>query len=289
MPLYIELAQTAVFGLAIGGVIAVGAVGLTLSYGVTRFINFAYGECLTLGAFLTVLAVGLGAPLPVAAAVGVAGAGGCAVALARLFYDPILDRGLLALLVTSIGLAFVIQNLVRMIAGSNPLRFPVPLIRPLVLGDVFVPVEQLAIIVIAAVTMLAVHLVLRRTRLGRMMRAVADDVDLARAAGVPALAVMRATWFIAGAIGGLAGVLLAVTQVTIDPGIGFHFLLVVFAAVLLGGIGSPYGAMVGGLVLGLGMEFGAAYVSADYTYGVAFAVLIGVLLVNPRGLFGGRA
>lgn len=283
------LVQTLVFGLALGGVIAISAVGLTLSYGVTRFINFAYGEFLTLGAFFCLALMGAGLGLVPAAALAALAVGLVGMALARVFYDPLAGRGMLALLVTSVGLAFVVQNLVRMVAGSNPIRFPLPLVRPIELGGVFVPVEQLAILAVALATMLVVHLMLRFTMMGRQMRAVADDPDLARVAGVAARRVLAATWFISAVIGGLGGILLAVTQVTVAPQMGFSFLLVVFSAVLLGGIGSPYGAMIGGLAIGLAIELGATYIAANYAYAFAFVVLIGILVVRPRGLMGGRA
>jgi branched-subunit amino acid ABC-type transport system permease component len=280
--------QTLVYGLALGGTIAVGAVGLTLSYGVTRFINFAYGEFLTLGAYSAFAFVGLGLPLPLAAAVAVVLTGVAGVAIARAAFDPLMHRGLLPLLVTSVGVAFVLHNLVRMVAGANPLRFPVPLMRPWDVAGVFVPKEQVLTFLIALAAMAAVHLLLSRTMLGKTMRAVADDSALARASGVAAPRVLAATWFLSAAIGALGGVLLAVTQVTLAPDMGWRFLLVVFAAVLLGGIGSPYGAMLGGLIVGLGVELGASYVSADYAYAFAFVVLVAVLLLRPRGLMGGR-
>jgi branched-subunit amino acid ABC-type transport system permease component len=196
---------------------------------------------------------------------------------------------LLPLLVTSVGVAFVLHNAVRMVAGSNPIRFPLPLLRPWDVAGVFVPKEQVATIAVALIAMALVHLLLRRTMLGKTMRAVADDAALARSAGVAAPKVLAATWFLSAAIGALGGILLAVTQVTLDPDMGWRFLLVVFAAVLLGGIGSPYGAMLGGLIVGLGVELGATYVSADYAYAFAFLVLIAVLLARPQGLMGGRA
>src|SRR5690606_37160464 len=121
------LLQTLIFGLATGAVISLSAVELSLSYGVTRFINFSYGELLTLGAYLTLVAVGLGLPLPLATIVAMVVVGITGVILARLFFDPILSRGFLALLVTSVGLAFVLQNVVRMSFGSTPARFPLPL------------------------------------------------------------------------------------------------------------------------------------------------------------------
>ena len=281
--------QTLVYGLALGGTIAVSAVGLTLSYGVTRFINFAYGEFLTLGAYATLALAGAGLALPLAGVVSVVAVGVAGVLIARLAFDPLMHRGLLPLLVTSVGVAFVLHNAVRMVAGANPIRFPLPRLRPWDVAGGFVPKEQVATIAVALVAMALVHLLLSRTMLGKTMRAVADDTALARSAGVAAPKVLAATWFLSAAIGALGGILLAVTQVTLDPDMGWRFLLVVFAAVLLGGIGSPYGAMLGGLIVGLGVELGATYVSADYAYAFAFLVLIAVLLARPQGLMGGRA
>jgi branched-subunit amino acid ABC-type transport system permease component len=282
------LVQTLVYGLALGGVIALGAVGLTLAYGVTRFINFAFGEFLTLGAFFCLALAQAGLGLPLAAPAAAVAAGLVGVIIARLFYTPLMSRGLLPLLVTSVGVAFVAQNLVRMIAGSEPTRFPLPLMRPIEVAGLFIPREQLIILGVALVAMLAVHLLLRFTMLGKKMRAVADDPALARVAGISPRRVLDATWFVSALIGGLGGILLAITQITVAPQMGWHFLLVVFAAVLLGGIGSPYGAMVGGLLIGLAMELGATYVAPNYSYAFAFVVLIAVLVLRPRGLMGGR-
>lgn len=279
--------QALIFGLATGAVISLSAVGLSLSYGVTRFINFAYGEFLTLGAYFTVLGVGLGLGLPLSVTLGVLVVGALGVVLARVLYDPIMPRGFLALLVTSVGLAFVLQNLVRMTAGSSPLRFPLPPMRPWLLGPVFVPKVPVLVIGIALVTMLAVHLILTSTTIGKMMRATSDNPALARVTGVPTARVLSATWFASALIGGLGGVLLGMTQIALQPIMGWNFLLVVFAAVLLGGIGSPYGAMLGALIVGIGIELGATYISPDYGYAFAFLILVLVLLVRPSGLMGG--
>ena len=281
------LLQTLLFGLATGAVISLSAVGLSLSYGVTRFINFSYGELLTLGAYLTFVAVSFGLSLPLAAAVGMVVVGIVGVLLARVFFDPILKRGFLALLVTSVGLAFVLQNVVRMIFGSSPERFPLPLMRPWSVGELIVPKVPVLVISIALVTMLAVHLMLRFTRMGKMMRATSDNGPLARASGIVTSRVLSTTWFISAAIAALGGVLLGMTQLSLQPIMGWSFLLVVFAAVLLGGIGNPYGAMLGALIVGLGIELGVAYIAPDYGYAFAFLLLVVVLLVRPRGLLKG--
>lgn len=278
------LTQTLLFGLATGAVISLSAVGLSLSYGVTRFINFSYGELLTLGAYLTFVAVSLGLSLPLATAAGMVVVGLIGVLLARVFFDPILKRGFLALLVTSVGLAFVLQNVVRMVFGSSPERFPLPLMRPWRVGDLIVPKVPVLVICIALLTMVAVHLMLRFTRMGKMMRATSDNGPLARASGIVTGRVLSTTWFLSAAIAALGGVLLAMTQLALQPIMGWSFLLVVFAAVLLGGIGNPYGAMLGALIVGLGIELGVAYIAPDYGYAFAFLLLVVVLLVKPRGL-----
>lgn len=283
------LLQTLIFGLATGAVISLSAVGLSLSYGVTRFINFSYGELLTLGAYLTLVAVSLGLSLPLAAVLGMVVVGIVGVLLARVLFDPILHRGFLALLVTSVGLAFVLQNVVRMSFGSSPARFPLPLMRPWRLGELIVPKVPVLVIAIALATMLAVHLLLRYTRMGKMMRATSDNADLARVSGIFTGRVLSATWFVSSLIAALGGVLLAITQIALQPVMGWSFLLVVFAAVLLGGIGSPYGAMLGALLVGLGIEFGTTYVSADYGQAFAFLILLLVLLLRPRGIMSGVA
>lgn len=282
-----EFLQTTIFGLATAGVIAVSAVGLTLVYGVTRFINFAYGDLLTLGAFYTFALVGLGLDLVPAVLVAALLAGISGVIIAGLFFDPLMARGPFSLLITSVGVAFILQNLLRMIFGSDPKRFPMPLLRPWLVGELFIPKAQAAIVVVALLTMVGVHLLLNFTLLGKMMRATSDNETLARVSGVDPRRITRLTWFISSAIAGLGGVLLAITQISLRPTMGWSFLLVIFAATLLGGIGKPYGAMLGALVVGLGLEFGTTYVAADYTFAFAFAILVVVLLFRPSGIMGG--
>lgn len=283
-----EFIQTLVFGVAIGSVVAVGAVGLTLSYGVTRFINFAYGDLLTLGAFFAfVLVRDAGLNLILATLISTVIVGVAGVLIARIFYDPLMPRGPFPLLITSVGVAFVLQNLLRMFFGSDPKRFPVPLERPWLVGEIFIPKAQTRIVLVALACMLAIHLLLRYTLLGKMMRAASDNEALARVSGVNTQRIIRLTWFISSGIAGLAGILLAITQVSIRPIMGWSFLLVIFAATLLGGIGSPYGAMLGALIVGIGLELGTTYIAADYTFAFAFAILVLVLLFRPQGLMGG--
>jgi branched-subunit amino acid ABC-type transport system permease component len=288
-----DILQVIVFGLIEGSVIAVGAVGLTLSYGVTRFINFAYGEFLTYGAYLTLFLAGglfgLSMPLPAAAVVAIVIVGGLGVAVSRTFFEPIADRGALPLLITSIGVSFILRNLLQGWVGVDARQLPTPLLRRQeYLGLVQLTDLELGIVVAGVMTMVAIHLLLQHTMLGKRMRATSGNRSLAEVAGIDTTSVVRQTWFVSGAAGALSGVLYAVLFSPFRPGVGFEYLIVIFAATLLGGIGRPYGAMLGAFAIGLAMNFGSTYLSANYTRAYAFLILVAVLLVKPEGIRGGE-
>lgn len=287
-----QFLQTVVFGLVEGSVIAVGSVGLTLSYGVTRFINFAYGEFLTYGAYLAVFIagglLGMSLPLPVAAVVAIVLVGVLGVAVSRVFFEPISDRGALPLLITSIGVSFILRNLLSAWVGVDAQQLPVPLLRPMEILGIRLTLIELGVFLVALATMAAIHLLLQRTMLGKTMRATSGNRSLAETAGIDTTRVVRQTWFISAAAGGLAGILYAALFSPFRPHVGFGYLIVVFAATLLGGIGRPYGAMLGAFLIGLAMNFGSTYLSANYTRAYAFLILVGVLLVRPEGIRGGE-
>lgn len=287
--------QALLFGLINGSVIAVGAVGLTLSYGVTRFINFAYGEFLTLGAYAALLGVGLlgggigvtvGLPLAVVVAIG--GVGLLGVVVSEGFFRPLRERGPIPLLITSIGVAFVIRNLLRAGVGTQAKQLPVPLMRPWTFAGLHLNPVEAFVLASAVVTMVVIHLLLQRTMLGKMMRATSGNRQLARVSGIDTDRIIQYTWLISAGTGALAGILLAVLFPPFRPIMGWDFLIVVFAATLLGGIGKPYGAMAGALVVGVSMSLGTTYLSADYRMGYAFVILVGVLLFYPEGIAGGE-
>ena len=285
--------QAVVSGLIEGSVIAVGAVGLTLSYGVTRFINFAYGEFLTYGAYLTVFLAGglfgVSLPLPAAAVVATVVVGALGVAVSRTFFEPISDRGALPLLITSIGVSFILRNLLQGWVGVDARQLPIPLLRRQDYFGLFQLTHlELGVIAASVVTMLTIHLLLQRTMLGKRMRATSSNRSLAKTAGIDTTSVIRQTWFLSAAAGALAGVLYAVLFSPFRPGVGFEYLIVIFAATLLGGIGRPYGAMLGAFCIGLAMNFGSTYLSANYTRAYAFLILVGVLLLKPEGIRGGE-
>jgi branched-subunit amino acid ABC-type transport system permease component len=282
-------------GLVVGSVVAVGAVGLTLSYAVTRFVNFAYGELLTLGAYGTFALAAVGtAHLPAAVAVPLAAVAAVAVVavvgavVARVAYDPLADRGPLPLLLTSIGVAYVLRNGLRAVAGTDPRTIPTPLLRPVEVAGLRATPVELGVVVVAVAAMAGVHLLLRRTRLGLRMRATSRNRSLAEVAGVDTDRVVRRTWLVSSAVGAAAGVLLGVVFAPFRPSAGWEFLVVVFAATLLGGIGRPYGAMVGSLAVGVATSLGTRYLAPEYTQAYAFAVIVAVLLFRPQGIAGGE-
>ena len=285
-----QLVQTLIYGLIEGSVISVGAVGLTLSYGVTRFINFAYGEFLTYGAYITLFlsgtGIGLSLPLPISAVIAVLLLGVFGVIISRVFFEPLSTRGPIPLLITSIGVAFILRYSLTAAVGVSARQLPVPLMRPVEFFGVGTTPIRATVFLIAVVTMLLIHILLGYTMLGKTMRATSGNRTLAEIAGIDTESVIRRTWFLSAGAGALAGVLYAILFAPFRPTIGFEYLIVIFAATLLGGIGRPYGAMLGAVIVGVAMSLGTTYLSAEYTMAYAFAILVGVLLFNPTGIAG---
>ncbi|TML95214.1 MAG: branched-chain amino acid ABC transporter permease [Actinobacteria bacterium] len=197
----------------------------------------------------------------------------------------------MSLFLVSVGLALVLRHVIYLAAGPQPRTYAVDPYKVYVIGSARLSGAQGIAIVVAAVGIVLVGLLIARTGAGRMMRALADDLPLAAIAGVRTGRVILAAWIVSGLLAGLAGVLAGLVQTSFDPQLGFTLLLPIFAAVVMGGIGSVYGALAGGLVLGLAMELStwpelAGGVNPTYKPVVAFAALVCVLLLRPQGLFG---
>jgi len=301
MPLLEYLAN----GLIFSSIIVLGSIGLSLVYSIADFANFAHGDTMTVGAYGSFVAFGLlggmggsllGLPLGfyVSLLVGMALAAAIAVLTHLAVYEP-LDTDSIGLLITSIGVAFVYRASLMGIFGTDFLQYDITRSGPIpfLLDTVGVAITQrdVAIVVSAAVLVGALHFLLQRTTLGRKMRATADNPDLARVSGIRTDRVILVMWVIGSALAAAGGVFLALYS-QLDPRIGFGILLVVFAAVIVGGIGSVYGAMLGGLLIGMiheltpllgdiGIPIGTAYAPA-----IAFVIMVAVLLVKPRGIAG---
>ena len=286
--------QLLVNGLVTGSVYAIAAVGISLVYGILRLVNFAYGDMMTFGAFAGFFAnATLGLPMIASALFGMVAVAGLSVALDVVLWRPLRLRraGFMSLFLASIGVALVLRQAILLVWGPQPRAYDVDPFKVYVVGDVRLSLAQVATIAAAAVAIVAIGLFLARSSMGRVMRAMSDDRVLAQLSGIDVNRVILATWIISGLTAGVAGVLAGLVQSTFDPNFGFQLLLPVFAAVVLGGIGSAYGALAGGLLLGVATElstwegFGGG-VDPVYKPVVAFVVLIVALLLRPQGLFG---
>ena len=286
--------QLLVNGLVTGSVFAIAAVGVSLIYGILRLVNFAYGDVMAYGACMAFLFnVTLGLQMVLSTALAMVATAVLSVTLELVLWRPLRARGaaFMSLFLASIGLALILRQMLLLVAGPQSRAYDVNPYKVYVIGSVRLSGSQAIAIAVAVVAIVLVGVLLSSTSLGRTMRAVADDRALAAVAGIDTGRVIVLTWIVSGLLAGLAGVLAALVQSTFDPNFGFALLLPVFAAVVLGGIGSPYGALLGGFVLGVVTElstwggfFGG--VNSVYKPVVAFAILIGVLLVRPQGLLG---
>lgn len=276
------------FGVMTASLTALGAAGMTLLLGITGFLNFAYGEWLTIAAYLTYTFDGsMGMHLVLAACLAILVAGLLGPIADWILFRPLTGRSPLILLVTSLGLSFILQNGVRAIWGVEILTLDLPfdLLSPVLVGPFRFTRLNLILIVVALVVMVALAFVLNRTSLGRSMRAMADNRSLARVSGIPVGRVTTYTWFIGSALAGLSGVMLGMTN-QLSAGMGFAQLLVIASAVIVGGLGNVYGALLAAFLLGITMELSTAFIEPSLKPGVAFVLLIAVLLYRPQGLFG---
>ena len=278
------MGQTAFNGIVTGMIIGLPALAVTLLFGILKFPNFAVGAMMTLGAYLAfTLNVLLGWPLSVAAAAAALGV--ICIAIDRVTFRPLRDRGGVTLMVASLGVAFILENLTRLAYGNATRSFAIELARPLRFMGIRMNEEQLMAIAIAALTMVAMYLLLTRTSLGRAMRAIADNPSLAQVRGIDTRRMIRWTWFIAGVLIAISGVLVAMDR-SLEPPMGTNYIIIVFAAAILGGLGSPAGALLGALCIGLVSELSTLVLSPAYRMGVPLCVIALVLLLRPQGLFG---
>jgi branched-subunit amino acid ABC-type transport system permease component len=276
------------FGLVTASILALSSVGLTLQFGVTNYINFAYGELLTFGAYFTWVANShYGWNIWVALLVGAIMVGIVGVILNVFVLQPFIRRQypVLFMLVVTFGLSLILSNLILAIWGADFRSYTVAPDKQYNIGPFLLTGQQLIIIGISVLTMIAIHVLLTYTKLGKAMRAMSDNPTLARNCGINTELVTNFTWLLSGFLGGLAGVVLALNITSFQPAFGGDFLFVIFAAVILGGIGKPYGAMAGALVIGIVTEVAAVPLNSAYKNDAAFAILVLVLLLRPQGIF----
>jgi branched-subunit amino acid ABC-type transport system permease component len=287
-----QLAQLVVNGLITGTILALTGVGATLVFGIQRIANFAHGEYLTFGAYVGLfLNVDAGQSLPVATVGAILATGLLALALHFSVLRPLRSRGLVATSLVTVGLGLMLRDVVFLVAGPKIRQLRIDQTAVFDLGLVRISPGQLAAIVMTVMVAPAVAYFLAKTTIGKSMRAVADNRDLAAVAGIDVQRIGAYVWFLAGALAGVGGIMFAVVQGTFDPNLGFQVLFLVFTTVVLGGIGSAYGALVAGFILGLVMELStwsgfAGGLEPRFKPVLAFVALIGLLLYRPQGLFG---
>jgi neutral amino acid transport system permease protein len=290
-----ELLNLTVNGIKFGLIIALAAVGLSLVFGTTGMINFAHGELVTFGALIAWYVnasggSGPGVSLVFAGAVGVIAGGLLGGGLELGLWRPLRQRrtGNVALIVISIGLALFLRHIYLVIFKGNPRSFEqFATQQPWSLGPLSILPKDAVIIAVSIVALVALGLLLERTRLGTAVRAVTDDPDLAESSGVDVKRIILTVWIVTAALAALGGVLLGTTE-SVQWDMGLRILLVMFAAVILGGLGTSFGAIAGGLVIGVISEVSAFWFPTDYKIAFALIVLILVLLVRPQGILGVR-
>ncbi len=276
------------FGIATGAVIALGAVGFSVQFGISNILNITYGSLMTLAAYLGLVAISHGVNAWLALIIGALAVGVVSVLYHRVLLAPLVRRGTraIAMVIVTVSAGIILQYVIVAIAGPETHSYGEQSGSTLHLLGFTLSAGQVAIICITAVAMLALHLLLTRTTLGKAMRATSSNRTLARSCGISTDRVSDIAWMISGTLCGAAGVALAITTVSFDFSLGSLFLIPMIAAAVLGGIGQPYGAMIGGLIVGVSSEVAAAVSNPNYKDVVAFVILIAFLLVRPRGLFG---
>jgi len=297
-----------IYGIVFGSIISLGAIGLSLVYGIIRFANFAHGDLMTAGAFVALFMVTgvlswIGVPdttfgpisfgwrMVIAFPISMAAVAGVAILLDRILYQKLRAKGsgTVMLAISSLGAAFIIRMIILILWGADSVFFRPGVLRPFLQLPLQIKIrpDQILIIVIVAVLFILLHLFLQKTKMGKAMRATADNMELALISGIDTERVIKWTWGIGGALAAAGGILYGV-DVQLHSGMGWNFLIPLFAATILGTIGNIYGALVGGLIIGVAQQVSTAFLMPTYKPAVAFIIMILILLIRPKGIFGGQ-
>ncbi len=297
-----------VYGIVLGSIIALGAIGLTLVYGILGFANFAHGDLLTTGAYIALfLVTGLfpwlhipdttfgslsfGWRMALAFPIAMACVAMASILFDRILYRPLRKKrsGPVIMAMSALGASFIIRMIVLILWGADSLFYRPGVLRPAIELPLEIKIrpDQILILLVVLSLVVILYLFLQRTKMGKAMRATADNIELARVSGIDTERVIIWTWGIGGALAAAGGVLYGI-DVQLHPYMGWNFLLPLFAATILGGIGNMYGALVGALIMGVAQQVSTAYLLPTYKPAIAFIVMILILLFRPQGIFGGR-
>jgi branched-chain amino acid transport system permease protein len=282
-------AQQLMNGLVIGAVYALAALGYSMVYGIIRMMNFAHGDILMFGTYLSLTIALTGLPFYIALPVGMICGMLVALLVAWIAYMPLLHRPRNALVLTSVAASFFLVNVAQFIWGASVRSFPRPAIFSYAghdWGGVMITDFQITILATSLISMAILTLFVRKTKLGIAMRATSANMNAARLMGIPSRFIVFVTFAIGSLMAVLGGVLISIYYNSVWPTMGFKIGLASFSASILGGIGSLPGAMIGGFLIGVAESLGAAYISSGFRDGVAFIVLIIILLIRPWGILG---
>jgi neutral amino acid transport system permease protein len=286
--------QLIVNGIALGSIIALGAVGLTLTYGILRLSNFAHGDLMTLGAFvawmLNMSSIPVLNNIWVSMLVGIAATVGVALLSEAILWKRMrrVRATATTLVIISIGLALFLRNGILLIWGGDAKRYNLPVSEAIDLFGVKIKFYNLVVLGLAIVAIGGLHFLLQNTKIGKAMRAVADDIDLARVTGINVEQVVLWTWIISASLTGLGGQMYGLVT-NVRPDMGWFLIMPMFAAVTLGGIGNPYGAIAGAFIIGIAQEVSVPIVGSQYKLAIALILMVLTLLFRPQGLFKGTA
>ena len=300
--------ELTVYGIVFGSIISLGAIGLTLVYGIIRFANFAHGDLMTAGAYIALFMVTgvlgwLGVPdtnfgmlsfgwrMLIAFPVAMLVVACVAIALDRILYRKLREKKSHAVILcmSSLGAAFILRMLIFIFWGADSLFYRPGLLRPAIEFPFGVKIrpDQILILFVVFALVVLLHLYLQKTKMGKAMRATADNMELALVSGIDTERVIILTWAVGGALAAAGGILYGI-DVQLHPYMGWNFLIPLFAATILGTIGNVYGALVGGLIIGVAEQVSTAFLLPTYKPAVAFVLMILILLVRPKGIFGGK-
>ena len=283
-----KLIQTLISGLSLGSIYALIALGYTMVYGIAKMLNFAHGDIIMVGAYAVITAVfTMGLPPFIAILISIALCAMLGIVIEFLAYRPLRQAQPLAVLITAIGVSYLLQNLALLIYGSEQKAFPTIVALPTVhIGGVYIDGITLATLVVTAVIMVALSLFINKTRMGKAMRAVSEDKEAAELMGISVNRTITVTFAIGSALAGVAAIFYGAAYTYIRPTTGAMPGIKAFTAAVFGGIGSIPGAMLGGILLGVIEQLSKTYISTLWADAIVFGVLVVVLVVKPTGLLG---
>ena len=283
-----EIIQLVIYGIVLGSIIALGAIGVSLIFSILRFAHFAHGDLMTLGAYFAFVGVvGLDVPMPVVFLPAIAATAVAAVGIDKVLYRFLRKSSPIIMLISSVGTALMLRSVIQIIWGPDNQIYRTGIEMPLRFAGFQIKPDQITIVLGTLGLVILLHLYLHKTRMGKAMRAMADNMDLAKISGIHTEKVIFWTWVIAALLAAAGGIFLGI-DTRLNPIMGWRLLLPVFAAAILGGIGSFWGAIVGGYVIGIVQELSTLFISPAYKPAVAFAIMVLMLVIRPRGLFRGK-